>query len=311
MNKLMNLGQNQMNMTDVDNSIVYIPVPSNQTPSFGNSLSFDIQNFPGKVLESQVIFTTGPIVGGGVANAVTNLPIIASTYTWASQIQYQYGNNILEIVPSNVNYIQQMLFNHDQDIKSLNASAFGGIPTVANRFLLSNTPTNSTWILPLKSFVNTIQPELLGVPAHNFRVTLSLQPFVSLCTVVPGTLTIPTCTILSAVLMCKVLKYDSMTLQYKQNQLSKMGIYRDLYFGHVSQSFVANVGSLSSSILLSNFYNTNLQFIYFIVRPVLTGLLRENELVYMNSIASYNIFNSSNESISNGPISSLFNLTVC
>ena len=46
MNKLMNLQQNQMNMTDVDNSIVYIPVPSNQAPSFGNSLSFDIQNFP-------------------------------------------------------------------------------------------------------------------------------------------------------------------------------------------------------------------------------------------------------------------------
>lgn len=66
---------------------------------------------------------------------------------------------------------------------------------------------------------------------------------------------------------------------------------------------------ISSSILLSNFANTNIQFVYFTIRPV-TNLFRETTPAFVNNITNLNIFNLINESLCGGPISSLMSLFV-
>ena len=231
--------QNEMTTTDVNNSIGYIPIMSNQTPNFGSIVSFDVANFPGKILDLQVILNVGPLVNAGVPSSVTNTPLLVSAYHWAIIHQYQYGNNVLEIQNNHHNYILQMLYNHDQDLRYLNVASGG---TASQRFALSNTTSN--WNIPLRNFVNTIKVENLGVQAHNFRVSLTLDQLVNLCTVVSGTLTVPTCTINSAVLMAKVVRYDAMTIDFKQMQLKKHVNYRDIFFNHLAQQFIANTGSV-------------------------------------------------------------------
>ena len=303
MSKMM-MRPNEMNVTDNTNTIAYIPIMSNQTPNFGSIVSWDIANFPGKILDLQIILNTGPLVNAGVPSAVTNTPCLVSAFHWPIIQQYQYGNNVLEIQNNHHNYILQMLYNHDQDIKFLNTSTGG---TQAQRFVLSNTTSN--WNIPLRSFVNTIKVENLNVVSHNFRLSVTLDQLINLCTVVTGTVTIPTCVINSATLMAKVVRYDSMTIDFKQMQLKKNVNYRDIFFNHVSQQFIANTGSLTSSILLSNFANTNVQYIYFTVRPV-ASLVRETTATYVNNITSFNLFNSTNESLSAGPISSLMSLMI-
>ena len=300
----MMLRQNEMNSPDNTNSIAYIPILSNQQPNFGSIVSWDISNFPGKILDLQVIFNTGPLVNAGTASALTNTPVMCSAFHWPIIHQYQYGNNVLEIQNNHHNYILQMLYNHDQDLKFLNTSSGG---TQAQRYALSNT--TSTWNVPLRNFVNTIKVENLNVQSHNFRVSLTLDQLTNLCTVVAGTSTIPTMVINSSTLMAKVLRYDAMTIDFKQMQLKKNVNYRDIFFNHVSQQFIANTGSLTSSILLSNFANTNVQFVYFTIRPV-ASLVRETTSTYINNITSYNLFNSTNESLSGGPISQLMSLMI-
>ena len=302
-NRIM-LRQNEMNSTDSNNTIAYIPILSNQQPNFGSIVSWDVANFPGKILDLQVILNCGPLANAGVASAVTNTPVMVSAFHWPIIQQYQYGNNVLEIQNNHHNYILQMLYNHDQDIRFLIGSSGG---TQSQRFVLSNTTSN--WNIPLKSFVNTIKVENLGLQYHNFRISLTLDQLVNLCTPVLGTITIPTMVINSATLMAKVVRYDSMTIDFKQMQLKKNVNYRDIFFNHVSQQFIANTGSLTSSILLSNFANTNVQFVYFTIRPV-ASLIRETTATYINNITSFNLFNSTNESLSAGPISSLMSLMI-
>ena len=81
--------------------------------------------------------------------------------------------------------------------------------------------------------------------------------------------------------------------------------YQGLFTSNLSQQFVALTGTSTSTINLSNFINANIQWIYFTIRPVLTGLTRGNAFNYVNNLSSFHLLNSLSESLCGGsPITS-------
>ena len=122
---------------------------------------------------------------------------------------------------------------------------------------------------------------------------------------VNGLAGIPNMNINSISLLLKMQKLNQPTINYKLNQLMKYQKYQSLFISNLSQQFIALIGTTTSTINLSNFINANIQWIYFTVRPVLTGLIRGNAFNFVNNISSFHLLNSSSESLCGGaPITS-------
>ena len=297
------LAQNQFKSSDNSNLVSWVPIISNQVPVFGSIVNWDV-NINGKILDLQLILNCGSLTNAGIASVATSTPIMNNAFHWPILQQYNFGNNVIELANNHQNFILQMLYNHDQDLKFLQSSSGG---STAQRWAMSNTTSN--WNIPLRSFINTLQIENLGVNSHNFRLSITLDQLTNLCTTVLGTLTIPSMTINSAVLMARVVRYDAQVINFKQLQLQKNVNYRDIFYNHLTQSSVISTGSTTSTILLSNFSASNIQFIYFTIRPT-ANLNRETVATYVNNITQFNLLSATNESLCGGPISSLMSLFV-
>ena len=154
---------------------------------------------------------------------------------------------------------------------------------------------SSTWVIPLRCFVQHVKPEILN-QNHSLRVSMILENLSNLVTQIVGTTTLPICTINSCTLVAKIAKYSNELVLQKSMVLSK-NIYRDIFYSNFSQQFISNVGSTSSTVLLSNF-SGNISFLYFIVRPVVSTT-KETALTYTPNVASFNIFSATGESMSN------------
>ena len=297
------LAQNQFKSSDNSNLVSWVPIISNQVPVFGSIVNWDV-NINGKILDLQLILNCGSLTNAGIASVATSTPIMNNAFHWPILQQYNFGNNVIELANNHQNFILQMLYNHDQDLKFLQSSSGG---STAQRWAMSNTTSN--WNIPLRSFINTLQIENLGVNTHNFRLSITLDQLTNLCTTVTGTLTIPSMTINSAILMARVVRYDAQVINFKQLQLQKNVNYRDIFYNHLTQSSVISTGSTTSTILLSNFSASNIQFIYFTIRPT-ANLNRETVATYVNNITQFNLLSATNESLCGGPISSLMSLFV-
>ena len=297
------LPPNQYKSTDNSNLVSWVPIVSNQVPVFGSIVNWDV-SVPGKVMDLQLIMNCGPILNGGASSLATLTPTMNSSFHWAILQQYNYGNTVVELINNHQNFLLQMMYNHDQDLKFLQGSSGG---TALQRWTMSNTTAN--WNIPLRNFINTLQVENLGVNPHNFRLSITLDQLTNLCTPVLGTLTIPTMVINSAILMARVVRYDAQVINFKQMQLQKNVNYRDIFYNHLTQSSVIATGSTVSTILLSNFASSNIQFIYFTIRPT-ASLNRETVSTYVNNITQFNLLSATNESLCGGPISSLMSLFI-
>ena len=94
--------------------------------------------------------------------------------------------------------------------------------------------------------------------------------------------------------------------------MGKIQRYQSLFTSNLSQQFVALSGSTTSSINLSNFINANIQWIYFTIRPVSTGLTKAASFNYINNLLSFHLLNSSSESLCGGsPITASTSLYIC
>ena len=86
---------------------------------------------------------------------------------------------------------------------------------------------------------------------------------------------------------------------YKMNQLNKIGRYQDIFSSNLQQQFTVLSGATSAIINLPNFINSNINYIYFTIRPI-TALIKAAGFNYINNIVSYHLINSSGESLCGG-----------
>ena len=287
---MLTLKQNEININDVTQS--YITVASNGTPGWGSIVNFDLTNV-GKIQECYLLFNLGPITG---ITPVNNYPCLCSSFKWFTSISYSCQGQILDIMSSDANFISVQNNYNDQDRLFFN-QASGPYNNALTRFTMGQTSTIYQTIL--KSYINQVQPEILNAN-HNIRVSVTLDFLQNLIDTnnLVGT---PLLNINSISLLVKMQKLTIPTINYKLMQLSKIGRYQALFTSNITQQYIALANSSYCSINLSNMINSNIQWIYFTIRPV-NALTKSEGFNYVNNLLSFNIINSSNESLTNGSV---------
>ena len=286
-----NLKQYELNNTNITTQ--WITISSLSTPSFGGICNFDI-NCIGKIEEVYAVFNLSGI--SGCTQTLNTNPIIASGFKFFSTINYSFQGTIIDTVSSDVNFINSQIKYEDSDRTFINVSS-GNYNSSSARYALGLS-TNS-YLVQLNSFINQIKPEILN-QNHNIRCSMQLNNLIDIVDYTSG---YPVCTINSISLLVKLNKFDTNILTYKLNQLSRLNKYQSVFSSNLYQTYNVLSGSTSSSVTLSNFINANINYIYFVIRPI-TGLTKSASSTYLNYISGFNILNSSNESLCGGLISS-------
>ena len=298
MNNLKPYEINQNNVTPT-----WLNINSNSVASFNSIVTFDINQL-GKINELYLLFNMGPIIGV-IANAVLSQPAPISAFKWFTNVTYSYQGSVVDTVTNDQNFIHQQISFDDQDRVYLN-TASGNYQSQAQRYLLGQN--SNIYQVPLRSFINQIQPEILSSSAHSIRVAVTLDSLVNILDV--GALVGATMNINSVSLLVKMQKLDIPTINYKMNQILRLGKYQDIFCSNLQQQFTALAGSTTAIINLPNFINSNINYVYFTIRPI-NSLVRAASFNYVNNIVSYHLINSSGESLCGGqPILSNIGLYV-
>ena len=234
-----------------------------------------------------------------------NVPAPISAFKWFTNVTYSYQGQVIDTVTNDQNFIHQQISYDDQDRLFINVSA-GNYQSQASRYLLAQS--NNIYQVPLRSFINQVNPEILNSNAHAIRVSVTLDTLANILDV--GTLVGANMVINSLSLLVKMQKLDMPTINYKMNQLNKIGRYQDIFSSNLQQQFTVLAGATNAIINLPNFINSNINYVYFTIRPI-TGLIKAAGFNYINNIVSYHLINSSGESLCGGqPILSNIGLYV-
>ena len=240
-----------------------------------------------------------------ITGVIANVPAPISAFKWFTNVTYSYQGSVVDTVTSDQNFIHQQISFDDQDRIYIN-TASGNYQSQASRYLLGQT--SNIYQVPLRSLINQIQPEILNSSAHSIRVAVTLDSLVNILDV--GLLTGASMTINSVSLLVKMQKLDIPTINYKLNQLLRIGKYQDIFCSNLQQQFTVLAGATSAIINLPNFINSNINYIYFTIRPI-NSLTKSASFNYVNNIVSYHLINSSGESLCGGqPILSNIGLYV-
>ena len=286
-----NLKQYELNNTNVTTQ--WVNIPSLSTPSFGGICNFDI-NCIGKIEEVYAIFNLSAI--SGCTQTLNTSPIICTGFKFFSTTNYSYQGTIIDTVTSDINFIQSQIKYEDSDRTFVNTSG-ANYYSSSSRYALGLT--SNSYLVQLNSFINQVRPEILN-QNHVIRCSMQLNNLVDIVDYTSGS---PVCTINSISLLVKVNKFDNNILSYKLNQLSRLNRYQNIFSSNLYQTYNVLSGSTSSSVTLSNFINANINYIYFVIRPI-SGLSKSAGNSYINYISGFNILNSSNESLCGGLITS-------
>ena len=164
-----------------------------------------------------------PIIGV-TANAVLSIPAPISAFKWFTNVTYSYQGSVIDTVTSDQNYIHQQISFDDQDRIYINVAS-GNYQSQPSRYLLGQS--SNIYQVPIRSFINQIQPEIINSTLHSIRVAVTLDSLVNFLDV--GGLTGASFTINSLSLLVKMQKLDIPTINYKMNQLLKIGKYQDIF----------------------------------------------------------------------------------
>ena len=286
---MLSLRPNEINTNDVTQT--WLTVPSQSIPTWNSIINFDVTTI-GKINEIYVVFNMGPVTG---ISASGLFPCMVSSFKWFTNVNYSFQGTILDSANSDMNFINCQNNYDDQDRVFIN-TASGSYASAAQRFAMGQT--SSTYLTPIKCFANQIQNEILNAN-HNFRLSLTLDQLANVIDV-NGLTGTPNINFNSISLLIKIQKLTQPTINYKLAQMGKIQRYQSLFTSNLSQQFVALSGSTTSSINLSNFINANIQWIYFTIRPVSTGLTKAASFNYINNLLSFHLLNSSSESLCGG-----------
>ena len=240
------------------------------------------------------MFNLGPING---IVPVGNFPCLCSSFKFFTSVNYSCQGQIIDTISADANFISVQNNYDDQDRMFIN-QASGSYSNAVSRFSMGQN-SNTIYQVILKSYVNAVQPEIINAN-HNIRVSVTLD-FLQNLIDTNGLVGTPSVAINSVSLLVKMQKLTIPTINYKLMQLSKIGRYQSLFRTNLTQQYVALANSTFCSVNLSNFINANIQWTYFTVRSI-NALTRSACFNYINNVLSFNIINSSNESLTNGTV---------
>ena len=240
---------NQNNVTQT-----WLNINSNSVASFNSIVTFDINQL-GKINELYLLFNMSSITGV-TGNSVLTVPAPISAFKWFTNVTYSYQGQVIDTVTNDQNFIHQQISYDDQDRLFIN-TASSNYQSQASRYLLGQSA--NIYQVPLRSFINQINPEILNSNAHSIRVSVTLDTLANILDV--GTLVGANMVINSLSLLVKMQKLDMPTINYKMNQLNKIGRYQDIFSSNLQQQFTVLAGATNAIINLPNFINSNINYI--------------------------------------------------
>ena len=275
-----------------------ITTPSQSVFNWGSSSIIDLKTKSIKLHELVLAFNTSACTG---VTANGTLPLLSPCHFWFQRIEILLNNVVMDTIYPEANWIQQNIYNSDEDRLMYNLSG-GSYNSVNNRYTLTNT-NNSTWHLSLRSLFSQCHYALLS-QNHELQLRVQMAPFANVINqgALVGT---PSVTINSVSLISRVTNLDSAT--NNKLLLEMVKVPRHNLF--LSTRFMVNsiqAGISSSTIVLTGIVGS-VHSLYFIVRPsnALTGA---NQWSF-TAIKDFALYDSQGTNIVGGvPVNSSFNL---
>ena len=144
-------------------------------------------------------------------------------------------------------------------------------------------------------------------PTHNFTIKLYLDTLTNL--IEKGTLTgTGNVTINSVSLLLRISKLPQQMVQLK---LEKLRISNNVanFNSTVTQQFTVNSGLTQSTTILASLSNSDIQWLYFVVRPINVAITGDLIQTFQNVVSNFYIIGSDGQKITSGsPVSSSFAL---
>ena len=270
----------------------YVQLQSTNVASFSSYVYFDIA-LTGHVVHDVILqISTGPITGISGGSLASTFPHLSTAYKWFTQCTITNGNNTLSQFDSQSNYLMNQLYTSNEDAVFLNTGA-GLFDNAAARYTMSNTST--TWMVPIKEFFAQCRPEILNQNS-TIRVAILMDSLANILN--QGTLTGTGSVVINSMsLLIKVTKYDNQLTSLKLNQLMKQPLMKT-YNTTNYQPYTIATGTTQSILSLSNFVNQQIQFIYFVIKPVANT--KNDTILFSNNILNYSLVSSSGENINGG-----------
>jgi hypothetical protein len=200
-------------------------------------------------------------------------------------IDTNYGLNI---------FLKNQLFNDDQKRALVNAG-MGPYLSPATLFAMTSTPT--TWYVPLRLLFTQAHFNILN-QNHYVQLRVYLQNLANVVDTTGCTVTTLATSNLTASLIARATFLDSATQSNKLAQLTKAP--RDYqYLSELYQPISVQSGVSQTTQNLPNFGNAKIDTLYFVVRPVGSGLTGSNTFNF-SQIANFNILSSTGQSLVGG-----------
>jgi len=266
-----------------ESKIEYIISNSSQVPTFGGSqVVIDYKEYNTQVLQQWIAITVSTLSG-----------LTSGMFTPAqfmiNNIVCQQGNDAIETLYPEEQFIQQQLFLNEQDRLPDNLLS-GLYSSTSKRTTLAGA--QNVYYIPLWNYVRQCTALCLN-EKHNIQFKITMNAL-SICTSGTGT---PAATISAINLVSKVKRLSqSMVLEYTNSLFNNKQLF--FKFNDVRNApFQVPSGNSSSDIVLSPF-SGNVQLLMFILRPVsgLTG----NSLFSFTQVSQYEILDSAGKNIVGG-----------
>lgn len=235
--------------------------PSSSTPSFNSYFTIDLKSTALLLHNLTLQFNLGPVVGSSPVGS------FIPAYFWLNRLEIVMGGNVIKTVQGNQQFLQNQLFELDEDRIPSIMTACGRYDSAPHRLTLSSTTTNNTFYVNLKTFIDTISVPML-TENHNIQLRIYLEPLSSCYNLTSGTLT--SVAINSVNALAKITKLDTDTTARRLLQMSEIpshNIFHDnVYFPYTVPSGVTTVTTVLAGI------TGNVAGLLFTIRTNNTGI---------------------------------------
>ena len=273
----------------------WMSIPSSNQPIFGTPCLIDYRENSNIIHEAIIVFNISSITG--LTGTASNCPRFVPAYNFSQRSEIVFGANSIDTIYGVQNQINCNLWNNDDDRLFINQSA-GMYSNPTQRFNLA--ATTSTYYAPLFSLFNQLNISPVN-GSHSFQLRLNLDSLANL--VEKGTLTgTPTCTINSVSLMLRISKLDQLSITNRLNNLRLEGPGSAYFNQTIYQPIQLNSGILTSSTVLSAFANSDVQHIYFVIRPTSIALTGDAIFAFASVVKDFCIVGGSGEIISSASV---------
>ena len=282
-------------------SHTWLSIPCTNQANWGSLVLLDCKETNILIHEAIVVYNLSSITG--YTGTSTYAPRLTPAFNFAQKTELVFGNNSIDTIMGVQNQINNNIWQNDENRLFINNAA-GNYASQLQRYNMGQT--TSTYYSPLYGIINQLAFMPLS-STHNFTIKLYLDTLVNL--IEKGTLTGTGNVTINGISL--LLRISKIPQQMAQMKLEKLRISNNVatYNSTVTQQFTVNSGLLQSTTILASLSNSDIQWLYFVVRPINVAITGDLIQTFQNVVSNFYIIGSDGQNITSGsPVSSSFAL---